>query len=162
VGNKLVTIFARHRDNFIMTQNLSVICQIRFFRLWTIPATGTTLSFAGTGKNCAMVSCPPGLILPKVPGHVSADGTTIAYYLHQPAVSIQARFAPYRDNFSYRDNYVTWTDGPNANRKGGLSLDGRDSKCFLTLTISRLNKQIRCQALNCSTRVILFRNFHYL
>ena len=26
-GNKLVTIFARHLDNFIVTQNLSLICQ---------------------------------------------------------------------------------------------------------------------------------------
>ena len=60
VGNKLVTIFARHLDNFIVTQNLSLICQIRDFRLWTNPATETTLSFAGTGKNCAMVACPPG------------------------------------------------------------------------------------------------------
>jgi len=27
IGNKLVTIFARHRDNFIMTVNFSLICQ---------------------------------------------------------------------------------------------------------------------------------------
>ena len=31
VGNKLVTIFARHRDNFIMTVNFSLIFQIRDF-----------------------------------------------------------------------------------------------------------------------------------
>ena len=30
-GNKLVTIFARHLDNFIVTQNFSLICQIRDF-----------------------------------------------------------------------------------------------------------------------------------
>jgi hypothetical protein len=30
-GNKLVTIFARHLDSFIMTHNLSLICQIRDF-----------------------------------------------------------------------------------------------------------------------------------
>jgi hypothetical protein len=87
VGNKLVTIFARHLDSFIMTINFSFICQIRDFRLWTNPFTVTTLSFAGIGKNCAMVACPPGLFRPKVPGLVSADGATNAYYLHQPAVN---------------------------------------------------------------------------
>jgi hypothetical protein len=46
-GNKLVTIFAPYLDNFIMTINFSLICQIRAFRLWTNPATETTLSFAG-------------------------------------------------------------------------------------------------------------------
>jgi len=35
-----------------------------------------------------MVACPPGQILPKVPGPVTADGATIAYYLHQPAVMV--------------------------------------------------------------------------
>ena len=30
-GNKLVTIFARHLDNFILTLNFSLICQIRDF-----------------------------------------------------------------------------------------------------------------------------------
>jgi len=93
-GNKLVTFFARHRDNFIMTQNLSLICQIRLFRLWTNPATVTTSSFAGTGKKCAMVACPPGLIRSKVPGHVTADGATNVYYRNHRAVSIYAAAAP--------------------------------------------------------------------
>jgi len=31
VGNKLVAIFARHRDNFLMMVNFSLICQIRDF-----------------------------------------------------------------------------------------------------------------------------------
>jgi hypothetical protein len=61
VGNKLVTIFARHLDSFIVTHNLSLIFQIRDFRLWTNPFTVTIKSFAGTGKNCAMVACPLGL-----------------------------------------------------------------------------------------------------
>jgi hypothetical protein len=87
-GNKLVTFFARHRDNFIVTLNLSLICQIRVFRLWTNPFTVTTISFAGTGKKCAMVACPPGLILPKVPGHVTADGATNVYYRNHRAVRL--------------------------------------------------------------------------
>lgn len=86
-GNKLVTFFARHRDNLILTQNLSLICQIRFFRLWTNPFTVTTFSIAGTGKKCAMVACPPGQFLPKVPGLVTADGATNVYYRNHRAVS---------------------------------------------------------------------------
>jgi hypothetical protein len=60
IGNKLVTIFARHLDNFIMTHYLTVIYEIRNFRLWTNPAKETGKSFAGMGKNCAMVASPPG------------------------------------------------------------------------------------------------------
>jgi len=94
-GNKLVTFFARHRDNFIMTINFLFICQIRDFRLWINPATGTTLSFAGTGKKCAMVACPPGLIRPKVPGHLTADGATNVYSRNHRAVRRQSLcFAP--------------------------------------------------------------------
>ena len=70
-GNKLVTIFARHLDSFIVTLNLSLICQIRAFRLWTNPATETILSFAVTGKNCAIPSSPPGQIPAKEPGLVA-------------------------------------------------------------------------------------------
>jgi hypothetical protein len=52
VGNKLVTIFAPHRDSFIMTINFSLIYQIRDFRLWTNPFTKPTFSFSGICKNC--------------------------------------------------------------------------------------------------------------
>jgi len=97
-GNKLVTFFARHRDNSIVTQNLSLICQIRAFRLWTNPFTVTTLSFAGTGKKCAMVACPPGLIRPKVPGHVTADGATNVYYRNHRAVRRNNLVASYSLN----------------------------------------------------------------
>ena len=93
-GNKLVTIFAPHRDNFIVTPSFSIICQIRVFRLWTNPPTETTLSFAGTGKKCAMVACPPGLIRPKVPGHVTADGATNVYYRNRRAVIVHLRILP--------------------------------------------------------------------
>jgi len=93
-GNKLVTIFAPYRDNFIVTPNLSIICQIRVFRLWTNSYIVTTLSFAGTGKNCAMVACPPGLIRPKVPGHVTADGATNVYYRNRRAVIVHLRILP--------------------------------------------------------------------
>ena len=85
IGNKLVTIFARHRDNFIMTINFSLICQI-FSGSGQILQSGTTLSFAGTGKNCAMVACRRDNFLAKVSGHISADGATNAYCPYQRAV----------------------------------------------------------------------------
>jgi hypothetical protein len=58
IGNKLVTIFAHHLDNFILTHYLTAIYEIRNFWLLTNPSTRTILSFAGAGKNCAMVACP--------------------------------------------------------------------------------------------------------
>ncbi|MBK7626004.1 MAG: hypothetical protein IPJ16_02180 [Bacteroidales bacterium] len=116
-GNKLVTIFAPYLDNFFMTINFSLICQIRAFRLWTNPSTVTTLSFAGTGKNCAMVACPPGLIRSKVPGHVTADSATNVYYRNRRAVSIYAG-AKASGQFTYSKTvFASMTDRTNANEK---------------------------------------------
>jgi hypothetical protein len=85
IGNKLVTIFARHRDNFIMTISFSLICQI----------------FSGSGQilQPRQLYLSPGLakIAPwwlarrdkfsaKVPGPVSADYATNAYCPYQRAV----------------------------------------------------------------------------
>jgi hypothetical protein len=36
-----------------------------------------------------MVACPPGLIRPKVPGHVTADGATNVYYRNRRAVMLK-------------------------------------------------------------------------
>jgi len=120
VGNKLVTIFARHLDRFLMTIKFSLICQIRDFRLWTNPSTETALSFAGTGKNCAMVACPPGQILPKVRGYVTADGATNAYCPYQRAVSIYAG-AKASGQFTYSMTvFDSMTDRTNANRKASF------------------------------------------
>ena len=63
--------FARHLDCFIMTLNLSHIFQIRDFGSGQIRFTETILSFAVTGKNCAIPSSPPGQITTKEPGLVA-------------------------------------------------------------------------------------------
>ena len=70
-GNKLVTIFAPHLDNFVITYKLSLIYKIRDFGSGQIRSTETILSFAGTGKNCAIPSSPPGQIPAKEPGLVA-------------------------------------------------------------------------------------------
>jgi hypothetical protein len=88
-GNKLVTIFARHLDNFILKPNLSLIYLIRDFGSGQIRATETNSSFAGICKNCAMAACPPGQILPKAPRHVNgrADAANV-YSLNRRAVRL--------------------------------------------------------------------------
>jgi hypothetical protein len=94
-GNKLVTIFALYLDNFIMTVNFSLICQIFSGsgqilqpRQILLSPGSMTLPSVGHGrcKNYAIVACPPGLIRPKVPGHVSAGGATNVYSLNRRAV----------------------------------------------------------------------------
>jgi hypothetical protein len=85
IGNKLVTIFARHRDSFIMT--------INFVHFWQF--------FSGSGQilQPRQFYRSPGLakIAPwwlarrdnfsaKVPGLVTADGATNAYCPYQRAV----------------------------------------------------------------------------
>jgi len=49
IGNKLVTIFARHRDNFIITINFSLICQL-FSGSGQIRNTGTNYPSPGLAK----------------------------------------------------------------------------------------------------------------
>jgi len=70
-GNKLVTIFARHLDNYILKPYLSLIYLTRDSGSGQIRFAETILSFAGTCKNCAIPSSPPGQIPAKEPGHVA-------------------------------------------------------------------------------------------
>ena len=65
-GNKLVTIFARHLDSFIVMINFSLTYQIRDFGSGQILSTGTTLSFVGICKNCAIPSLHRDSFLAKV------------------------------------------------------------------------------------------------
>ena len=85
-GNKLVTIFAPHLDCFIVTQNLSLICQIRDFGSGQILQPRQIKSFAGICKNCAKVACRRDSFSAKVPGLVSADRATNVYSLNRRAV----------------------------------------------------------------------------
>jgi hypothetical protein len=54
-----------------MKQNFSAIYKNRDFGSGQIRATETILSFAGTCKNCAIPSSPPGQIPAKEPGLVA-------------------------------------------------------------------------------------------
>jgi len=50
LGNKLVTIFARHLDNFILTKNFSLIYQIRDFGSGQILQPGQIYLSPGLAK----------------------------------------------------------------------------------------------------------------
>jgi hypothetical protein len=58
-GNKLVTIFARHIDSFIVTIKLSILYQTRDFGSGQILPLDNFL-VRRDGKNCAIPSSPPG------------------------------------------------------------------------------------------------------
>jgi hypothetical protein len=71
-GNKLVTIFARHLDSFIMTLNLSLIFQIRAFGSGQILQPRQLNLSPGLAKIAPWWLARRDSFLPKVPGLVSA------------------------------------------------------------------------------------------
>jgi hypothetical protein len=85
-GNKLVTIFARHLDNFIMTYNFSLIYQIRDFGSGQILQPGQLYHSPGFAKIAPWWLARRDNFSAKVPGLVSADGTTNVYSLNRRAV----------------------------------------------------------------------------
>jgi hypothetical protein len=89
-GNKLVTIFARHLDNFIMTQNFVIICQIRDFGSGQILQPGQFYLSPGFAKIAPWWLARRDSFSAKVPGLVSADGATNVYSLNRRAVSKNA------------------------------------------------------------------------
>jgi len=96
-GNKLVTIFARHLDNYILTPNFSLICQIRDFGSGQILQQRQFYLSPGLAKIAPWWLARRDNFLPKVPGLVSADGTTNVYSLNRRAVRRQSfalRFMP--------------------------------------------------------------------
>ena len=86
-GNKLVTIFARHLDNFILTNNFSLICQIRDFGSREILQPRQFYLSPGLAKIAPWWLARRDYFLAKVPGLVSADGATNVYSLNRRAVS---------------------------------------------------------------------------
>jgi len=86
-GNKLVTIFARHLDSFIMTQNFSLICQIRDFGSGQILQPRQLYLSPGLAKIAPWWLARRDYFSAKVPGLVSADGATNVYSLNRRAVS---------------------------------------------------------------------------
>jgi hypothetical protein len=86
-GNKLVTIFARHLDSFIVTQNLSLVCQIRDFGSGQILQPGQIYLSPGFAKIAPWRLARRDNSLAKAPGQ--ATGRTDAanvYSLNRRAV----------------------------------------------------------------------------
>ena len=87
-GNKLVTIFARHLDNFILTNNFSVICQIRDFGSGQILLPGQLYRSPGLAKIAPWRLVRRDNSLAKAPGQVTGrtDAANV-YSLNRRAVS---------------------------------------------------------------------------
>jgi len=86
-GNKLVTIFARHLDNFILTNNFPLICQIRDFGSGQILQSRQFYLSPGLAKIAPWWLARRDNFSAKVPRFVSADGATNVYSLNRRAVS---------------------------------------------------------------------------
>jgi hypothetical protein len=84
-GNKLVTIFARHHDSFIVTLNFSLICQIYSGSGQILQPRQLYLS-PGFAKIAPWWLVRRDNFSAKVPGLVSADGATNLYSLNRRAV----------------------------------------------------------------------------
>jgi len=87
-GNKLVTIFARHLDSFIMTNSFSLICQIRDFGSGQILQPRQLYLSPGLAKIAPWWLARRDSFSAKVPGLVSADGATNVYSLNRRAVMV--------------------------------------------------------------------------
>jgi hypothetical protein len=87
LGNKLVTIFARHLDNFILTNNFSLICQICDFGSGQILLPRQIYPSPGLAKIAPWWLARRDYFLAKETGLVTADGATNVYSLNRRAVS---------------------------------------------------------------------------
>ncbi len=85
-GNKLVTIFARHLDNLILTNNFSLIYQIRDFGSGQILQPRQLYLSPGFAKIAPWWLARRDYFSAKVPGLVSADSATNVYSLNRRAV----------------------------------------------------------------------------
>jgi hypothetical protein len=90
-GNKLVTIFARHLDSFIVTLNFSLICQIRDFGSGQILQPRQFNLSPGFAKIAPWWLARRDNLLAKEPGHVTADSATNVYSLNRRAVMCKWR-----------------------------------------------------------------------
>jgi len=90
IGNKLVTIFARHLDNFIMTINFSLICQF-FSGSGQILHSGQLYTSPGLAKIAPWWLALRDSFSAKVQHDTSAGGTTNAYCPYQRAVNNNTR-----------------------------------------------------------------------
>jgi hypothetical protein len=86
IVNKLVTIFARHLDSFILTKNFSLIYQIRDFGSGQILQPRQIRFSPGFAKIAPWWLAHRDSFSAKVPGLVSVVGATNAYCPYQRAV----------------------------------------------------------------------------
>jgi hypothetical protein len=87
-GNKLVTIFARHLDNFIVKPNISLIYLIRDSGSGQILQPRQICLSPGLAKIAPWWLVRRDNFSAKVPGLVSAGGATNVYSLNRRAVSL--------------------------------------------------------------------------
>jgi hypothetical protein len=88
-GNKLVTIFARHLDSFIVTQNLSLFYQIRDFGSAQILQPRQLYLSPGFAKIAPWRLARRDNFLAKAPGHVTGRAyATNVYSLNRRAVMV--------------------------------------------------------------------------
>ncbi|MEI6050756.1 MAG: hypothetical protein WCS03_17825, partial [Bacteroidota bacterium] len=85
-GNKLVTIFARHLDSFIVTLNFVIIYQIRDFGSEQILLPRQFYLSPGLAKIAPWWLARRDYFLAKVPGLVSAGCATNAFCSYPLAV----------------------------------------------------------------------------
>ena len=88
-GNKLVTIFARHLDSFIVTQNFSLIYQIRDFGSGQILQPRQLYRSPGLAKIAPWWLARRDYFVAKVPGLVTAGCATTAFCSYPLAVRRQ-------------------------------------------------------------------------
>jgi len=93
-GNKLVTIFARHLDSFIMAKYFSLICQIRDFGSGQILPPRQIYLSPGLAKIAPCWLARRDSFLAKVPGLESADGATNVYSINRRAVMLKREPVP--------------------------------------------------------------------
>jgi hypothetical protein len=87
-GNKLVTVFACHHDNFILIRYLSSIYLSRESGSRQIRAKETVNLSPGFAKTAPWWLARRDNFSAKVPGLVSADGATNVYSLNRRAVRL--------------------------------------------------------------------------
>lgn len=88
-GNKLVTIIARHRDNFIVTNSFSLICHIRDFGSGQILQLRQFYLSPGFAKIAPWRLARRDCFLAKVPELVSAASATNVYSLNRRTVMLK-------------------------------------------------------------------------
>jgi hypothetical protein len=156
-GNKLVTIYARHLDNLIVTNNLSLICQIHDFGSGQILQPRQLHLSPGFAKIAPWWLARRDYFLVKVQGLVSADDATNFYYLNRRAVRLQRTSVPkvpsrqFHHDSKIPSTYLDCNTDLNTNN---LNLQAHMNNykteilkkiCYTELVYERINKKLNKQ-----------------